>query len=566
MGEILSGSQIVIRNLLEHGVNEVFGYPGGSIINFYDELYKSKSDIKHYLTRQEGGAIHAAEGYARATGKVSVAIFTSGPGITNAITGIADAYLDSVPIVIIVGQVKTTLIGTDSFQEVDIVGITRNITKYNYLVQRAEDIDGVMKEAFYLAKEGRPGPVVVAIASDIQAKKIEYKKTELKIRKNNFQSKNVDDLIKNSLELIKEAKKPIIYYGGGIIIADAIKELKEFADYNDIPVVSSFMGLGAFPVEDKNFIGMGGMHGNYKANMAIYNADLMLIIGSRLTDRATGNLDKYAKKSKKIHIDIESATVNLSVPVDLEIIGDAKTILQKLNRENKSKTDLSEWWKEIKNWRDKNKPRYFNSEKTIKPQYLIERVSHFTKDIPNSFVTTDVGQHQMWTAQFYEFKRERQFISSGGLGTMGFGLPAALGIQVAFPNSQVFCISGDGSFMMNIQELATAVYYDLPIKVVIINNGVLGNVKQWQELMYESRFSETIFEKKTDFVAVAKAFGWEAENVFEPSKLDNEIKKMVESKKPYLLNVFTDDEYITPMVAPGKDFSQMLLKEDFLKK
>ncbi|MDR3289742.1 MAG: biosynthetic-type acetolactate synthase large subunit [Rickettsiales bacterium] len=560
---VKTGSQIIIDSLLEQGVNEIFGYPGGSIIHFYDELYKNKDKIKHYLTRHEQAAIHAAEGYARATGKVGVAVFTSGPGITNAITGIADAFLDSVPVVIISGQVKSTLLGTDTFQEVNITGITRSITKYNYLVKSAEDISKVIKEAFYIAKEGKPGPVVIAVTSDAQAKQIEYTPKTTNIRIKEKEPRNYVGLAKESIKMLKEAKNPVIYYGGGLIIADAVTELKELVNNNNIPVVSSFMGLGAFPVEDKNFLGLAGMHGNYKANMAIFNADLLVIIGTRLTDRATGNLDKYAKKSKKIHIDIEPAILGLNVPVNLEIVGDAKQILQEINKYNDVKLDLTNWWADIKKWREKNRPRYFSSDVIIKPQYLIERVSALTKDIPHNFITTDVGQHQMWTAQFYEFSRTRQFISSGGLGTMGFGLPAALGVQVAYPKSQVICISGDGSFMMNIQELATAVYYDLPVKVVIVNNGVLGNVKQWQELMYEGRFSETIFEKQTDFTAVAKAFGCESLEISEPSKLDDAIKTMLNSKKAFVLNVKTADEYITPMVPPGKDFSQMLLKEDF---
>jgi acetolactate synthase-1/2/3 large subunit len=565
---IKNGAQIMIDSLLEQGVKEVFGYPGGSIITFYDELYKNSDKITHYLARHEQGAIHAAEGYAKSTGKVGVAIFTSGPGATNAVTGIADAYLDNIPIVCICGQVKSTLIGTNSFQEVDTNGITRSISKYNYLVKDINDIDRVIKEAFYIAKSGKPGPVVISVTSDVQAQKIEYVPPNKPIRKLHYEkTKNIDECVDKIVEMFKEAKKPVVYFGGGVLISGkkAVKQLNDFIINNNLPAVSSFMGLGSFPSEDKRFLGMIGMHGSYEANLTVYNSDLLIVIGSRMTDRATVNVDTFSKQSKKIHIDIESANINLNVSVELGIIGDIGEVLKKLNKKLSGNFKFNEWWSEIENWKLFNSPKYINSNKTIKPQYLIERISDLTKDKKNIFIATDVGQHQMWTAQFYKFSRPRQFISSGGLGTMGFGLPAAIGVQIANPKSKVICISGDGSIMMNIQELATAIYYNLPVKIVIVNNGVLGMVRQWQKLLFERRFSNTTFEKQSNFVAIAKAFGCKSATISSPDEIDGAIAKMIKSKKPYVLNVVVDDENVVPMVPSGKSFTDMLLTEDFKK-
>ena len=563
-----NGAQIMVNALIKQGVTTIFGYPGGSVLKFYDELFHNRSKINHILTRHEQGAAHAAEGYAKSTGNVGVVVVTSGPGTTNLVTGIADAYLDSVPLVCICGQVASNLIGTDAFQEVDTNEITKAISKHNYLIKKAEDIDKVIQEAFLTAKTGRPGPVIIAIPSDVQAQKIDYVESSIdnKIIEPAIDYHELDEKISSALKLIENAKKPLLYCGGGVTISGkaAVKELHNLAKTTNMPVTLTLMGLGVYPATDPQFIGMPGMHGTYEANKAMSECDLMIAIGARFDDRVTAKIDKFSPNSKKIQIDIDPSIINKNVKVDISLIGDAAHILSAINKKISTiaKKDLTEWWNTIDNWRTKKSYDYKASKAVIKPQYVIERLYELTRDI-KPFIVTDVGQHQMFTAQLYKFEKARQLVTSGGLGTMGFGLPAAIGTKIANPDSMIICVSGDGSFMMNIQELATAKYYNIPIKVIILNNGHLGMVRQWQQLFCDKRYSSTVFEKKTDFVSVAKAFGCLGAEVSDQSNLDEAIKNMLESKDPFILNVFVDgEENVMPMILSGKAHHEMFFRED----
>ena len=570
MPKLYSGAEIVFKCLEDQNVNHIFGYPGGAVLPIYDEL-KNFNSIKHILVRHEQGAGHAAEGYARSTGKPGVLLVTSGPGATNAVTALTDAYMDSVPLVCISGQVPTHLIGTDAFQECDTTGITRPCTKHNWLVKDINDLAEVMHKAFEVATTGRPGPVLVDIPKDIQFQKTKYKnfsKTKKLNGKshNNFSQKNIDDLIK----LIRKAKKPIFYTGGGVINSGpkASELLRELVYATGFPITSTLQGLGCFPADDNQFLGMLGMHGTYEANNAMYSCDLMINIGARFDDRITGKIDEFSPKSKKVHIDIDPSSINKNVKVDLPIVGDIKSVLTStLKTLNKSKKNLSKsnkyqisnWWKIIQKWRTKRSLDYIGSEETIKPQYAIERLYELTKD-KDTYITTEVGQHQMWAAQHYKFNKPNRWMTSGGLGTMGYGLPAAIGVQIAHPKKLVVDIAGEASILMNIQEMSTAIQYRLPIKIFILNNEYMGMVRQWQELLHDKNYSESYTEALPDFVKLAEAYGAVGIRAKTPDELDEKIKEMINTDKPVIFDCVVDKvENCYPMIPSGKPHNQMLL-------
>ncbi|WP_455204195.1 biosynthetic-type acetolactate synthase large subunit, partial [Kaarinaea lacus] len=483
----LSGSEILIKFLQDEGVEYLFGYPGGAVLHIYDELYKQEK-IKHILVRHEQGATHAADGYARATGKPGVVLVTSGPGATNAVTGIATAYMDSIPMVIITGQVATRFIGSDAFQEVDSVGITRPCVKHNFLVKRQEDLAETLKKAFYIATTGRPGPVVVDIPKDVTAPEIkvdyEYPQSVF-MRSYNPTVKGHPKQAKKAVDLILSAKRPMIYTGGGVVLSNSSKELIEFTQYLGYPITNTLMGLGAYPATDKQSLGMLGMHGTYEANMAMHGCDVLIAIGARFDDRVTGDTEKFCPHAKIVHVDIDPSSISKNIRVDIPIVGDVKTVLQNLTKElktRKEKSDqdaLQKWWEQINNWRGEDCLRYDRDSKLIKPQMVIEKLYEVTKG--DAYVTSDVGQHQMFAAQFYKFDKPRRWINSGGLGTMGFGMPAAMGVQLAYPDATVACVTGEASIQMCIQELSTCMQYELPIKIVNLNNRYMGMVRQWQE-------------------------------------------------------------------------------------
>ena len=563
--ELLSGAEILMRMLKEEGVNTIFGYPGGAVLDLYDALTKTK--FKHILVRHEQGAVHAADAYARVTGKVGTCIVTSGPGATNAVTGIATAYADSIPIVVVTGQVSANLIGNDAFQEVDIVGITRPCTKHNYLVKDIKDLAKIIKEAFYIAQSGRPGPVLIDIPKNLMTEKTSFSipKSVKLASYNPTYEPNIKQIAK-AVELIKKAKKPIIFSGGGVILSKASKELTKFAKKTGIPVTSSLMGLGAFSGTESLWLGMIGMHGTYRANMSAIECDLMIAIGVRFDDRVTGRIDDFAKGAKKIHIDIDPTSIRKNVSVDIPIVGDCRATLKKLNEliESKEKDvpkDLKEkrkeWLDKIANWK-KTKPLQYKQKDTIKPQYVIESLYKLTKG--DAIITTEVGQNQMWAAQFYNFKQPNHFVTSGGLGTMGFGLPAAIGAQVAFPKATVIDIAGDGSIQMNIQEMATAIQHKLPVKIVILNNGYLGMVRQWQELFYGKRYSHTEMNITPDFVKLAEAFGAVGLRAEKKEDVNRVLKEGLSNNKTTIMDfVVEKEEGVYPMVPAGKPISNMLL-------
>ena len=558
----LTGAQILMKALMEEGVDTIFGYPGGAVLDIYDEL--ARTEIRHILVRHEQGAIHAADGYARAAGKTGVCLVTSGPGATNTVTGIASAYMDSIPIVIITGQVPTKLIGNDAFQEVDIVGITRPCTKHNYLVKNIEDLAKTIKEAFYIAGSGRPGPVLIDIPKDIVNELAEYispKKVRLRSYNPTY-NPNIKQLNK-VVKLLKKAKKPVIFAGGGIILSNAHTELTEFARKNQIPVTASLMGLGGFPASDPLWLGMVGMHGTYRSNMAIGECDLLIAVGVRFDDRVAGRTDTFASNAKIVHIDIDPTSIKKNVSVSVPVVGDCKITLNHLNNliNNEDFGDISQkrkkWFDKINEWMN-TMPLSYTQTDIIKPQYVVDKLYELTKG--KAIITTEVGQNQMWAAQYYHFDEPNHFITSGGLGCMGFGLPAAIGAQVACPNKIVVDIAGDGSIQMNSQELATAVQYNLPINIVILNNQYLGMVRQWQELFYDKRYSSTGMEHAPDFVKLAEAYGAVGLRASKPEDVERVLSEGLSSKKTVIMEFVVErEESVYPMVPAGASITEMLL-------
>jgi len=570
MSKQLTGAEIVFKALADHDVEYIFGYPGGAVLPLYDELVKHKN-IKHILVRHEQGAGHAAEGYARSSGKPGVVLVTSGPGATNMVTALTDAYMDSIPLVCITGQVPTHLIGTDAFQECDTTGITRPCTKHNWLVKDIKDLPTIIHKAFHIATSGRPGPVLVDIPKDIQFQKTEYIKKEDVIKKINKVATDINSKeIEKIADLIVKSKKPIIYSGGGVINSGdkACELLKDLVRITGFPITSTLQGLGAYPGEDHQFVGMLGMHGTYEANNAMHDCDLMINIGARFDDRITGKIDKFSPRSKKIHIDIDPSSINKIIKVDHAIVGDVGNVLNKLivvfkkkypNFKNSNKENINEWWKQINKWREKDSLAFSQGNKTIKPQYAIQRLYELTKN-QDTFITTEVGQHQMWAAQYYKFQKPKRWMTSGGLGTMGFGLPAAIGVQLANPRKLVVDIAGEASILMNIQELSTAVQYRLPVKIFIINNQYMGMVRQWQELLHEKNYSESYSEALPDFVKLAEAYGAVGIRAQTPDELDTKIKQMLKSDKPVLFDCRVEKvENCFPMIPSGKAHNEMIL-------
>jgi acetolactate synthase I/II/III large subunit len=567
----MTGAEIVLTALAEHGVEFIFGYPGGAILPIYDEIFQQEK-IRHVLVRQEGGAVHAAEGYARSTGKAGVVLVTSGPGATNAVTGLQDALCDSIPIVCFTGQVPTHLIGSDGFQECDTVGITRPCTKHNWLVKNVNDLARIIHEAFYIAENGRPGPVVIDIPKDVQFATGTYvSKGDIKHKTYTPKLKGDTRAIEAAVELMASAKKPILYTGGGVINAGpkAAQALREFVKLTDFPITSTLMGLGAYPASGKNWLGMLGMHGTAEANMAMHDCDVMICVGARFDDRITGRIDAFSPHSKKIHIDIDPTSINKNVRVDIPIVGDCGHVLEDLlaawkkKSASANKTALKGWWTEINKWRALKCLRYKPSSEFIMPQYALERLHALTKD-KDTYITTDVGQHQMWAAQFIHFEEPNRWMTSGGLGTMGYGLPAAIGVQMAHPKSPVVCVSGDASILMNIQEMSTAVQYRLPVKVMILNNQYMGMVRQWQQLLHGNRMSESYTEALPDFVKLADAYGGVGIRCEKPSDLDGAIKEMMAVKdKPVLFDCRVQNlTNCFPMIPSGRAHNDMLYGED----
>jgi acetolactate synthase-1/2/3 large subunit len=560
-----TGSQILLECLVQEGVETLFGYPGGTVINIYNDLIDYP--IHHILTRHEQAAVHAADGYARATGRVGVALATSGPGATNTVTGIANAYMDSIPLVIITGQVPTALIGNDAFQEVDIIGITRPITKHSYLVRDIHDLPRIIKQAFYIARTGRPGPVLVDLPKDVQmaTDKFEYPdKVEVRGYKPNSQGNPRQ--IEKAVKMILAAKRPVIYVGGGVTLSDTSSELLDFAELLKAPVTTTLMAMASFPKRHPLSLGMLGMHGTYYANMAVMESDLLIAIGARFDDRVTGKLSTIAPHAKNIHVDIDPTSIKKNVRVDLPIVGDLRDVLQKLIAELKLsphevKTlvdDLAPWREQIATWRQTQPMSYVASTTEIKPQFVIETLRKVTND--DAIITTEVGQHQMWTAQFFDFSQPRTFLTSGGLGTMGFGLPSALGAQAAWPQRQVIDVSGDGSFQMNSQELATLVQYRLPVKIVILNNNFLGMVRQWQQLFFDKRYSQTCMELPIDFVKLAEAYGASGFSTADPAEVEAVLRKGLETPGPVIMEFkVSREENVMPMVPAGKGLNEMVL-------
>ena len=570
MGNLYTGAEIVFKCLEDQKVDHIFGYPGGAVLPIYDEL-KNHPSIKHILVRHEQGAGHAAEGYARSSGKPGVVLVTSGPGATNVVTALTDAYMDSVPLVCISGQVPTHLIGTDAFQECDTTGITRPCTKHNWLVKDVNDLPRIMHEAFEVATTGRPGPVLVDIPKDVQFAKTKYfkPKKEKKLNgkvQNKFKQKDIDQLI----NLMSKSSKPVFYTGGGVINSGpkASDLLRELVSLTGFPITSTLQGLGAYPGDDNQFLGMLGMHGTYEANNAMYDCDLLINIGARFDDRITGKIDEFSPKSKKVHIDIDPSSINKIVKVDLAIVGDVsdvirsttKTLKKKnLNLEKSNKQKISKWWQQIQKWRTKQSLNFINSNKIIKPQHAVQRLYELTKN-QDTYITTEVGQHQMWAAQHYKFNKPNRWMTSGGLGTMGYGLPAAVGVQVAHPGKLVIDIAGEASVLMTIQEMSTAVQYRLPIKIFIINNEYMGMVRQWQELLHDKNYSESYSEALPDFVKLAEAYGCIGIRASKPSELDEKIKEMINIDKPVIFDCVVDkEENCYPMIPSGKPHNQMLL-------
>lgn len=558
-----TGAQIVLESLLREGVEVIFGYPGGAVINLYDELMNYPR-IKHVLVRHEQGAIHAADGYARATGKTGVCLVTSGPGATNIVTGIVTAFMDSIPIVVLTGQVATNQIGNDAFQEADILGITRTCTKHNYLVKDTADLARSIREGFHIASTGRPGPVVIDLPKDVITGEVPFRYSEkVEIRGYAPVTLGHPGQIKLAVRELLKAQRPVIYAGGGIIHSGAQKELLEMAEVGQIPVAVTLLGLGGFPGDHPLFLGMLGMHGTYAANTAVTHCDLLIAIGSRFDDRATGKVETFAPSARIIHVDVDPSSISKNVTVDVPIVGDAKNVLARMVRLLKEQGDVwkaarKPWLEEVRKYSAEHPLYYEPSQNVIKPQYVIQQIHHLTGG--QAIIATEVGQHQMWTAQFYQFTRPRTILSSGGLGTMGYGFPAAIGAQVAFPDRIVFDIAGEGSFQMNVQELATAVQYRLPIKVAILNNHSLGMVRQWQELFFNERYSETIMDVQPDFVRLAEAYGAVGLRADHPRDVVPCLEKALSVQGPVVMDFIVDpEEKVFPMVPPGHGNDQMIL-------
>ena len=568
----ISGAEIVIRCLNAEKVKFVFGYPGGAVLHIYDEIFK-QNGFKHILVRHEQAAVHAADAFSRATGEVGVALVTSGPGATNAVTGIATAYMDSIPLVVISGQVPVPAIGLDAFQEVDMVGITRPCVKHNFLVKDVRDIAATLKKAFYIASTGRPGPVVVDIPKDITAHKTSFHYPEtVEMRSYNPVLKGHTGQIKKAIKLLLEAKRPMIYTGGGLVLGDGATELVKLARTLNYPVTNTLMGLGGYPATDNQFVGMLGMHGTYEANMAMQNCDVLIAVGARFDDRVIGNPKHFlSQKRTIIHIDVDPSSISKRVKVDVPIVGHVQSVLAEMNalltaemnQAGKSaKNDISDWWQQINEWRKVHGGRYEMSDTVIKPQYVIEKLWEVTKG--DAYVTSDVGQHQMWAAQYYKFDKPRRWINSGGLGTMGVGLPYAMGCQFADKNAQVACVTGEGSIQMNIQELSTCAQYGLPIKVILLNNRYLGMVRQWQEFFYENRYSESYMDSLPDFVKLAESYGHVGMQITKPGDVEGALKEAFAKKDKFVFMDFITEqsENVFPMVENGRGISEMILGDE----
>jgi acetolactate synthase I/II/III large subunit len=568
MAKHMTGAEMVVEAFKDQGVQYVFGYPGGAVLPIYDAIF-NQDKVRHILVRQEGGAAHAAEGYARSSGKVGVLLVTSGPGATNAITGLTDALMDSIPLVCITGQVPTHLIGSDAFQECDTTGITRNCTKHNYLVRRIEDLPRILHEAFYIASHGRPGPVVVDIPKDVQFASGTYTfPRNIQHKTYHPQLKGDLERVKRAIEMMAEAKRPIFYTGGGVINSGphAATLLRELVRATGFPITSTLMGLGAYPASDRQWLGMLGMHGSFEANNAMHDCDLMICVGARFDDRITGRVDAFSPKSKKIHIDIDPSSINKNIKVDLPIVGDCAHVLEDMVRlwRGGQRTDaaaLEKWWATIEGWRARDSFGFRNSDQIIKPQHAVRRLYDLTKG-RDLYITTEVGQHQMWAAQHFHFEEPNRWMTSGGLGTMGYGLPAAIGAQLAHPDALVIDIAGEGSIQMNIQELSTAMQYRTPIKIFILNNQYLGMVRQWQELLHGNRYSETYMDSLPDFVKLADAYGAHGIRCRNPADLDDAIKEMINTPKAVVFDCVVDQkENCFPMIPSGKAHNEMIMAE-----
>jgi len=565
--EQMTGAQMVIRSLVDQGVEVVFGYPGGAVLPIYDALFQ-QNRLRHILVRHEQAAVHAAEGYARSTGKVGAVLVTSGPGATNAVTGLTDALMDSIPIVCLTGQVPTHLIGNDAFQEADTTGITRPCTKHNYLVKSVDDLPRVMHEAFYVASHGRPGPVVIDLPKDVLNGKGTYQPPET-VRHRSYRPQTTPEprRIEEALDLLAKARRPIVYFGGGVINAGprASEALRRFVRQTGMPCTSTLMGLGAYPASDPQFLGMLGMHGTYEANLAMHGCDVMLCVGARFDDRVTGRLDAFAPDAKKIHIDIDPSSINKNVLVDVSVVGDAGEALEALSEGWNSrgaaldKQDMADWWERIGEWRRRDCLRFRQDGEIIKPQHAIRRLQELTRG-RDVYFTTEVGQHQMWAAQFLQFEQPNRWMTSGGLGTMGYGLPAALGVQIAHPGALVIDVAGEASILMNIQEMSTLAQYRLPVKIFVVNNQWMGMVRQWQELLHGARYSESYSESLPDFVKLADAFGAVGLRCEKASDLDRAVMEMIETPKPFILDCcVAKEENCFPMIPSGAAHNEMLL-------
>lgn len=563
----LTGAEIVVQFLNDQGVEHVYGYPGGAVLHIYDALYR-QSDVKHVLVRHEQGATHMADGYARVTGRAGVVLVTSGPGATNAVTGIATAYMDSAPMVVITGQVPTYAIGSDAFQEVDCVGITRPCVKHNFLVKNIEDLALTLKKAFYVAESGRPGPVVVDIPKDVTAATTWYEfPTEVKMRSYNPATRGHSGQIRKAIDIILSAKRPMIYSGGGVVLGDACEQLIALTRYLGFPITSTLMGLGAFPGTDEQFLGMLGMHGTYEANMAMHECDVLIAIGARFDDRVVGDPTKFCPNARIVHLDVDPSSISKTIRVDVPIVGPVDHVLPELTRllkESNTQLDtaaIEDWWGQIRRWQAVDCLKYEWSDALIKPQYVVEKLHEVTDG--DAFVTSDVGQHQMWAAQFYPFDKPRRWVNSGGLGTMGFGLPAALGVQMAYPDATVVCITGEGSIQMCIQELSVAKQYDLPVKIINLNNRYLGMVRQWQEFMHGNRESESYLDALPDFVMLAQSYGHVGMRVEKPLDVEPALREAFAMRdRCVFLDIVTDrSENVYPMMLAGSGHHEMLLSE-----